>query len=183
VDHQQRAVQRLVGDGVRRFELPARKMGLHDLEAVRDPVDGVQQTLRACAGRGCATEVQDDLGLDLRLDEPPEPTLRTRLLQVDDGRIVDVRPDRLTDAEGRPHGGVGEADLAANRLATLCHPRAMNQARHRLGRCEIEARHARREALEVARRVLGGFHLAGERLQVWHSGHGRATRLQRSQTT
>jgi hypothetical protein len=60
-------VETTVGHGLRRNELPAGKVRLHDLEPGGHPVQYAEQIVQAGPGARCGPEAEDRLGLDARL--------------------------------------------------------------------------------------------------------------------
>src|SRR5918995_3874118 len=65
----QSPVQAAGGDCVSDPETPAGKEGLHDLEAVRDPLHAAKKRPPVHAGLRCSSETEHDLRLNARLDQ------------------------------------------------------------------------------------------------------------------
>ena len=59
---QQPRVETAVGHGLRRNELPAGQVRLHDLEPGSHPVQGVEQVVQAGTSARCGPEAEDRLG-------------------------------------------------------------------------------------------------------------------------
>src|ERR1700722_9383354 len=107
-------MQAVSGDSVCRLERPVRKDRLHDLKAVRDPVDAADEGVLIHAGLGRCREAEHDLGLDAGFGQALQRSLERLAVEVADRAIVDIAPDRRVDAVFLPDGPVGETDLAAD---------------------------------------------------------------------
>lgn len=125
---QQGSVEAKGGHGVGGREAPAGVVRLDDLEPMRDRFDAAQKRPLIHAGLGRASELEGDLGLNARLQQPRwvEPTTVAKPVQA---RVVHVAPNRGGDAVLGPDRCVGEADLAAdNPLAAALSRRARTAA-------------------------------------------------------
>ena len=91
---QERAVQRAIGNRVRRLKLPAREVRLHDLEPVGDPVDAREDLGGTASRRRSRPEVQHDLGLDRASSTNARADTSARPRQMHDSRVVHGGPDR-----------------------------------------------------------------------------------------
>src|ERR1700735_1419149 len=110
----QSSMQAASGDSVCRLERPVRKDRLHDLKAVRDPVDAADEGVLIHAGLGRGRKAEHDLRLDPGLGQALQRSLERLAAEVADRVIVDKTPDRRVDAVFLPDGPVGESDLAAD---------------------------------------------------------------------
>ena len=121
-------------------ELPSRKDRLHQLEAVRHPIDASEQGALVHAGRGRGRQPEDDLRLDPRLGQPREGNGPLPVGEIVDRPVVEVSPHRSADLVLVPDRAIGEADLASqDSLATgFTHlPHGRGDA---VGVLELEAR-------------------------------------------
>src|ERR1700722_17320500 len=107
-------VEAVGGDGVCRSKRPIRENRLHDLKAVGNPIDAMDERLLVHAGRGRGRKAEHDLRLNARLGQAAEGNLESFGGEVLDRVVVDVAPDRRIDAVFRPDGPVGEPDLTAD---------------------------------------------------------------------
>src|ERR1700734_3869844 len=108
-------VEAVGGDGVCRSKRPIRVDRLHDLKAVGDPIDAMDERLLVHAGRGRRRQAKPGLWFDAGFRQAQDGDLECVAREVADGAVVDIAPDRRIDAVFRPDGPVGETDLAADR--------------------------------------------------------------------
>ena len=112
-------MQAVRGDRVGQREFPSRKDRLHELEAMRHPIDASEQGALVHAGRRRGRQPEDDLRLDPRLGQTRERNGRPHVVEIVDRPVVDVSPHGRADLVFVPDRAVGEADLASQRcLAT-----------------------------------------------------------------
>src|SRR5262245_36064939 len=115
-------MNRVGGDRVHHPEVPAPERTLHDLEAMRDPVDALQDRRLVARHRRGAGEVELDLWLDPGLDQVTDADLRRPRFRVLHRCVVYVAPDRCVQSTLRPERLVGETDLAPDRPLSAFDP-------------------------------------------------------------
>src|SRR5665213_4252697 len=117
------SMQRPRGDGIGSSSLPVAEDRRHDLEAVPDAVDAIDQLRRGHARFRLARNAHHDLRLDARLGEMRKLARRRSAgWNLRDGRIVHLSPDRMQYAVSLLDRAVGVADLPTKR------PRATGDA-------------------------------------------------------
>ncbi|MCY1374597.1 hypothetical protein D9M69_619470 [compost metagenome] len=115
--------------------------------------------------------MQHDFRLDARLDVAVQPAADLAAVFQDDRMRIDPAPDREVHTQRRPHRGIGEPDLAADRPRAFRQPRLVDARGHLIGRVQAETRVSRGDRGNGSGVILRRLDIAGERCGGG-SGHG-----------
>src|SRR5579863_6845839 len=88
---------------------------LHDLKAVRDPLNAAEKSMGVHAGVRRGRQSEHDLRLDARLNQTAQRSADALLRQVVDCSVVHISPYRRVNLVFGPDCPVSKTDLAPNR--------------------------------------------------------------------
>ncbi len=145
-------------------EPPVREDGLHDLEAVRNPVDAVDEFPVIHVRPRGRRHMEDDFWLDERLRQARQIEAPADRLEIVDGAVEHVVPDRPVDPVGDLDRPVGEADLTADRGLAAGGAHVADPRSDRIGLAQSKPWIARGERRDLPTCAEKGERLPGDGL-------------------